>query len=526
MSKVIKFGDESRIKLQKGVNLLADAVSCTLGPRGRNVILDKTSGKSVITKDGVSVAKEIELDDPIENMGAQLVKDVASKTNDLAGDGTTTATVLTQSIFNAGFKFVTAGANPMELKRGIDKATDVVIKHLKENAHKVSTSQEIEQVGTISANGDSSIGKMLAEALEQVGKNGVVTVTESNGITNEVKTVEGMQFEHGYTSPYFVTEQETMEVKYDSPYYLLTDKKITSMDQILPILEKTVSEERPLIIISDDLEGEALATLVMNRLRGNLQVAVVKTPGFGDKKFLNLEDIAVLTGSTIITEKAGLKLEETEIDQLGTSEKVVIDKNTTTIINGAGDPELITKRVELIQSQIDSSDSEYEVEQLQRRLAKLSGGVAVISIGATTEIEMKEKKDRVDDALHATRAAVEEGITLGGGVALIRSISDLEKLEVGTHDEQLGVDIIKTACKAPLSMICSNAGISPEVVINKINSLPYGEGYDARNDEYVDMLKNGIIDPVKVTRLALQHASSVASLLLTTEVVVAIKPEK
>ena len=526
MSKVIKFGDESRIKLQKGVNLLADAVSCTLGPRGRNVIIEKTKGVSIITKDGVSVAKQIELEDPIENMGAQLVKDVASKTNDLAGDGTTTATVLTQSIFNAGFKMVTAGSNPMDLKRGIDKATTSIITHLKEHSQKVSTNKEVEQVGTISANNDSSIGKMLAEAMEQVGKNGVVTVEESRGITNEVKTVDGMQFDKGYSSAYFVTDQDSMEVKYDKPYLLLTDQQISSMDQILPILEQTVAQERGLIIISDDVVGEALSTLVMNRLRGNLKVAAVKSPGFGEKRLDNLEDIAILTNGKVISQKLGDKLEEVVLEDLGICEKIIMDKESTTIINGTGDTTKLSDRIELIKSQINTATSDYDVELLQRRLAKLSGGVAIISIGATTELEMKEKKDRVDDALHATRAAVEEGITMGGGTALLRAIKSLEGLEVENHDQQLGIDIIKTACLSPLSKICENSGVSPEVVLNKLETLPYEFGYDARYDTYIDMIQNGIIDPVKVTRLALLHASSVAGLLLTTEVVVAMNPEK
>jgi len=528
MSKTVKFDVEARNALKAGVDKLANAVRVTLGPKGRNVILQKKFGSPYITKDGVSVAKEIELEDPIENIGAQLVKEVASKTADQAGDGTTTATVLAQAIFNSGLKMVTAGANPMDLKRGIDKAVDVVIDTLHKNSKKISTSTEIEQVATISANNDSEVGKMLADAMGKVGKDGVITVEEARGTQTEVKIVEGMQFDRGYLSPYFITNQEKMEVELDNPYILLYDKKINIMKDILELLESAAGTSRPLLIIADDIEGEALAALVVNKMRGTLKVAAVKAPAFGDRRKEMLEDLAILTGGIVISQDAGFSLDKATLAMCGRAEKINIDKDTTTIINGAGNKEDIIARIDSIKSQIENAPSEYDKEKLQERLAKLSGGVAIIYIGATTEMELKEKKDRVDDALHATRAAVEEGIVIGGGIALLRTLESLNGIVVDNEDQKLGVDIIKSAIQAPFRTIISNGGGSPDVILNKVNEVGVHSnyGYNARTDEYVDMIEAGIIDPTKVTRLALENAASVAGLLLTTECVIATNKEE
>ncbi|GIV39980.1 MAG: 60 kDa chaperonin [Thermonema sp.] len=525
MAKNILFDVDAREKLKKGVDALANAVKVTLGPKGRNVILDKKFGAPAITKDGVSVAKEIELKDPIENMGAQLVKEVASKTADNAGDGTTTATVLTQAIFNAGLKYVAAGANPMDLKRGIDKAVEAVVEHLKKQSKTVDNSNEIAQVATISANNDSEIGKMIADAMEKVGKDGVITVEEAKGTETEVKVVEGMQFDRGYLSPYFVTNPDKMEAELERPYILITDKKISSLKDMLPVLEQVAQSGRPLLIIAEDVEGEALATLVVNKLRGTLRVAAVKAPGFGDRRKAMLEDIAILTGGTVISEERGYKLENATIEYLGQAEKVTIDKDNTTIVNGAGKSEDIKARINQIKAQIETTTSDYDREKLQERLAKLSGGVAILYVGAATEVEMKEKKDRVDDALHATRAAVEEGIVPGGGVALVRAIEALEGLKVENEDQQLGVNIIRTALEAPLRTIASNAGAESSVVVQRVMEGKGDFGYNAREDKFENMIAAGIIDPTKVTRLALENAASIASLLLTTEAVVAELPE-
>ncbi|WP_038031194.1 chaperonin GroEL [Thermonema rossianum] len=525
MAKNILFDVDAREKLKKGVDALANAVKVTLGPKGRNVILDKKFGAPAITKDGVSVAKEIELKDPIENMGAQLVKEVASKTADNAGDGTTTATVLTQAIFNAGLKYVAAGANPMDLKRGIDKAVEAVVEHLKKQSKTVDNSNEIAQVATISANNDSEIGKMIADAMEKVGKDGVITVEEAKGTETEVKVVEGMQFDRGYLSPYFVTNPDKMEAELERPYILITDKKISSLKDMLPVLEQVAQSGRPLLIIAEDVEGEALATLVVNKLRGTLRVAAVKAPGFGDRRKAMLEDIAILTGGTVISEERGYKLENATIEYLGQAEKVTIDKDNTTIVNGAGKSEDIKARINQIKAQIETTTSDYDREKLQERLAKLSGGVAILYVGAATEVEMKEKKDRVDDALHATRAAVEEGIVPGGGVALVRAIEALEQVKVENEDQQLGVNIIRTALEAPLRTIASNAGAESSVVVQRVMEGKGDFGYNAREDKFENMIAAGIIDPTKVTRLALENAASIASLLLTTEAVVAELPE-
>lgn len=525
MAKNILFDVDAREKLKKGVDALANAVKVTLGPKGRNVILDKKFGAPAITKDGVSVAKEIELKDPIENMGAQLVKEVASKTADNAGDGTTTATVLTQAIFNAGLKYVAAGANPMDLKRGIDKAVEAVVEHLRKQSKTVDNSNEIAQVATISANNDSEIGKMIADAMEKVGKDGVITVEEAKGTETEVKVVEGMQFDRGYLSPYFVTNPDKMEAELERPYILITDKKISSLKDMLPVLEQVAQSGRPLLIIAEDVEGEALATLVVNKLRGTLRVAAVKAPGFGDRRKAMLEDIAILTGGTVISEERGYKLENATIEYLGQAEKVTIDKDNTTIVNGAGKSEDIKARINQIKAQIETTTSDYDREKLQERLAKLSGGVAILYVGAATEVEMKEKKDRVDDALHATRAAVEEGIVPGGGVALVRAIEALEGLKVDNEDQQLGVNIIRTALEAPLRTIASNAGAESSVVVQRVLEGKGDFGYNAREDKFENMIAAGIIDPTKVTRLALENAASIASLLLTTEAVVAEMPE-
>jgi chaperonin GroEL len=527
MAKIIKFDTEVRSGLKEGVDKLANAVKVTLGPKGRNVILQKQFGTPHITKDGVSVAKEIELEDPIENIGAQLVKEVASKTADQAGDGTTTATVLAQEIFTLGIKNVAAGANPMDLKRGIDDAVKIVTAELAKLSKPIKTSKEIEQVATISANNDSSIGAMIASAMDKVGKDGIITVEEAKGTETEVKTVEGMQLDRGYLSPYFVTNQESMEAELDTPYILLYDKKISSMKDILPVLEQTAQTGKPLLIIAEDIDGEALATLVVNKLRGTIKVAAIKAPGFGDRRKEILEDIAVLTNGRVISQEVGLTLDKVTLDDLGTTEKITIDKDTTTFINGGGNAETIKTRIDLIKSQIEKTTSDYDKEKLQERLSKLSGGVAILYIGATTEVEMKEKKDRVDDALHATRAAVAEGIVPGGGVALIRAQSALDKLKVDVSDDyHTGILIVSKAIEAPLRTIVSNGGGSAEVVINEVKRGKNNMGYNARTEVYEDLVVAGIIDPTKVTRLALENASSIASLLLTTECIVANKKEE
>jgi chaperonin GroEL len=521
MAKQLFFDTDARDRLKKGVDALADAVKVTLGPKGRNVIIDKKFGAPMITKDGVSVAKEIELSEPIENMGAQLVKEVASKTADNAGDGTTTATVLAQSIFNVGIKNVAAGANPMDLKRGIDKAVAAVVARLKENSQPISTSKEIAQVATVSANNDEEIGKMISDAMDKVGKDGVITVEEAKGTETDVKTVEGMQFDRGYLSPYFVTNTEKMEAELDQPFILIYDKKISSMKELLPVLEPVAQSGKPLLIISEDVDGEALATLVVNKIRGALKVSAVKAPGFGDRRKAMLEDIAILTGGTVISEERGFKLENATLDMLGRAEKINIDKDNTTIVNGAGDSAAIKGRIAEIKAQIDKTTSDYDKEKLQERLAKLSGGVAILYIGAATEVEMKEKKDRVDDALHATRAAVQEGVVVGGGVALVRAAEALIDLKGENEDQDTGINIIRLAIESPLRTIVSNAGGEPSVVINKIRDNKGNYGYNARTDVYEDLFKAGVIDPTKVTRLALENAASIAALLLTTECVVA-----
>ena len=522
MAKELFFKTDARDRLKKGVDALADAVKVTLGPKGRNVIIDKKFGAPTITKDGVTVAKEIELDNPIENMGAQLVKEVASKTADDAGDGTTTATVLAQSIFSVGIKNVAAGANPMDLKRGIDKAVSAIVNELKASSKTISTRKEIAQVGTISSNNDEEIGNMIADAMEKVGKDGVITVEEAKGTETEVRTVEGMQFDRGYLSPYFTTNTEKMEAELENPYILIYDKKISSMKELLPILEPVAQSGRPLLIIAEDVDGEALATLVVNKIRGALKVAAVKAPGFGDRRKAMLEDIATLTGGTVISEERGYKLENVTIDYLGTAEKINIDKDVTTIVNGAGEKSAIKGRINEIKSQIEKTTSDYDREKLQERLAKLSGGVAILYIGAATEIEMKEKKDRVDDALHATRAAVQEGVVVGGGVALIRASKVLDNLKGLNEDEDTGINIIRLAVESPLRTIVANSGGEGSVVINKIketNDVHFG--YNARTDQYEDLFKAGVVDPTKVTRLALENAASIAALLLTTECVIA-----
>ncbi|MEQ8474139.1 MAG: chaperonin GroEL [Marinoscillum sp.] len=526
MAKDIFFNTEARDSIKRGVDILADAVKVTLGPKGRNVILDKKFGAPTVTKDGVSVAKEIELKEPIENMGAQLVKEVASKTADDAGDGTTTATVLTQAIFGHGIKNVAAGANPMDLKRGIDKAVAKVVENLRAQSKDISTSEEISQVASVSANNDAEIGKMIADAMDKVGKDGVITVEEAKGTETEVKTVEGMQFDRGYLSPYFVTNTEKMEAELENPYILIYDKKVSNMKELLPILEATAQTGKPLLIIAEDVEGEALATLVVNKIRGSLKIAAVKAPGFGDRRKAMLEDIAVLTGGTVISEERGYKLENATLDYLGTAEKINIDKDNTIIVNGAGKKEEIEGRVNQIKSQIENTTSDYDKEKLQERLAKLSGGVAILYIGAATEVEMKEKKDRVDDALHATRAAVQEGVVAGGGVALIRALKALEGLELDNIDQTTGVKIVYNAIQAPLRTIVSNAGGEASVVVNAVLAGKDDYGFNAATGEYVNMFKAGIIDPTKVTRLALENAASIAALLLTTECVIADHPEE
>ena len=525
MAKEILFDVEARNKIKKGVDALANAVKVTLGPKGRNVVIDKKFGAPTVTKDGVTVAKEIELSDPVENMGAQLVKEVASKTNDAAGDGTTTATVLAQAIYTAGIKSVTAGANPMDLKRGIDKAVISIVKNLKEQAKPIANSDEIAQIATISGNNDPAIGNRIAEAMKVVGKDGVITVEEAKGTEDELKTVEGMQFDRGYLSPYFVTNPEKMETELENPLILIHDKKISSLKDVLPILEKAQQTGRPLLIIAEDIDGEALAALVVNKIRGSLKIAAVKAPGFGDRRKAMLEDIATLTGGTLISEDQGYKLEAADIPQLGQAEKVVIDKDNTTIVNGAGDAELIKGRVNQIKAQVESTTSDYDKEKLQERLAKLAGGVAVIYVGAATEVEMKEKKDRVDDALHATRAAVEEGIVAGGGTALIRAIGALGGIKSENDDEDHGINIVRTAIEAPLRTIVNNAGGEGSVVVNKVKEGSADFGYNAKTNVYENLIETGVIDPVKVTRLALENAASISGLLLTTECVIADTPE-
>ncbi len=518
MAKDITFDIEARDGLKRGVDKLADAVKVTLGPKGRNVIISKSFGAPQVTKDGVSVAKEIELEDALEDMGAQMVKEVASKTNDLAGDGTTTATVLAQAIVKEGLRNVAAGANPMDLKRGIDKAVEAITKDLEKQAKKVGNSSEkIQQVAAISANNDSTIGELIAAAFDKVGKEGVITVEEAKGTDTYVDVVEGMQFDRGYLSPYFVTDADKMIADLDNPYILLFDKKISNLQEILPILEPVAQSGRPLLIIAEDVEGQALATLVVNKLRGGLKIAAVKAPGFGDRRKAMLEDIAILTGGTVISEERGFSLENASLDMLGTAETVTIDKDNTTIVNGSGKATDIKARVNQIKAQIETTTSDYDKEKLQERLAKLAGGVAVLYVGAASEVEMKEKKDRVDDALHATRAAVEEGIVAGGGVALVRAIAALEKLTTDNLDEVTGVQIVARAIESPLRTIVENAGGEGSVVINKVLEGKKDFGYDAKSEEYVDMLKAGIIDPKKVTRIALENAASVAGMILTTE---------
>ncbi|MBK6876426.1 MAG: chaperonin GroEL [Ignavibacteria bacterium] len=525
-SKIITFNTEARAALKKGVDTLANAVKVTLGPKGRNVVIDKKFGAPTVTKDGVTVAKEIELEDPIENMGAQMVKEVASKTSDVAGDGTTTATVLAQAIYREGLKHVTSGANPMDLKRGIDKAVETLVKGLKDLSSPIKENKEIAQVGSISANNDKYIGDLIAEAMDKVGKDGVITVEEAKGTETTVDVVEGMQFDRGYLSPYFVTDAESMEAELEDPYILIHDKKISTMKDLLPILEKAVQSGRGMLILAEDVEGEALATLVVNKLRGTLKVVAVKAPGFGDRRKAMLEDIAVLTKGTVISEEQGYKLENATVSYLGTAKRVVVDKDNTTIVEGAGDKEDIKKRINEIKSQIDKTTSDYDKEKLQERLAKLSGGVAVLKIGASTEVEMKEKKARVEDALHATRAAVEEGIVPGGGVALLRVSSKLDGLKDENHDIMTGISIIKKAIEEPIRQIVENAGLEGSVVINKVKEGKDNYGFNAATENYEDLVKAGVIDPTKVTRVALENAASVAGLLLMTEATVVEKPEK
>jgi chaperonin GroEL len=525
MAKQIIFDTEARNKLRKGVDIISKAVKVTLGPKGRNVIIDKKFGAPSVTKDGVSVAKEVEVKDPIENMGAQLVKEVASKTADDAGDGTTTATVLAQAIYVNGIKNVAAGANPMDLKRGIDKAVEAIVADLHKQSKPIKDFQEIAQVGTISANNDPEVGKMISEAMDKVGKDGVITVEEAKGTETEVKTVEGMQFDRGYLSPYFVTDAEKMEAELETPYILIYDKKISTMKELLPILEAAAQTGKPLLIVAEDVDGEALATLVVNKIRGSLKIAAVKAPGFGDRRKAMLEDIAILTGGTVISEERGFKLENATLDFLGTAEKVNIDKDNTTIVNGGGKKEEIQGRINQIKSQIETTTSDYDKEKLQERLAKLSGGVAILYIGAATEIEMKEKKDLVDDALHATRAAVQEGVVAGGGVAFIRAIKALDKIKTSNEDQATGVNIVRIALESPLRTIVENAGREGSVIVQRIKEEKGNFGYNAQTDAFADLVEEGVIDPTKVTRLALENAASIASLLLTTECVVAEEPE-
>jgi chaperonin GroEL len=524
-AKILQYDEEARKSILKGVNTLADAVKVTLGPKGRNVILDKSYGAPTVTKDGVTVAKEIELEDKFENMGAQMVKEVASKTSDVAGDGTTTATLLAQAIYREGAKSVAAGSNPMDIKRGIEKAVAVVVKELAKLSKPTKDQKEIAQVGTISANNDEAIGAIIAEAMGKVGKEGVITVEEAKGLETELEIVEGMQFDRGYVSPYFVTNAEKMEVNLDDCFILINEKKISSMKDLLPILEQIAKMGRPLLIIAEDIEGESLATLVVNKIRGTLQVAAVKAPGFGDRRKAMLEDIAILTGGKMISEDMGAKLENTKLEDLGRAKKIVIDKDNTTIIDGAGERAALEGRVKQIRAQIDETTSDYDREKLQERLAKLVGGVAVIKVGAATETEMKEKKARVEDALNATRAAVEEGIVPGGGVAYIRTLPALDKLKL-EGDQQVGVNIVKKALEEPLKMIVFNAGHEGSIAVEKVKGKKGAFGFNARTDEYEDLIEAGVIDPTKVTRFALQNAASVAALMLTTQCMIADKPEE
>ena len=526
MAKEIKFDIESRDALKRGVDALANAVKVTLGPKGRNVVIEKSFGAPHVTKDGVSVAKEIELEDKVENMGAQMVKEVASKTNDIAGDGTTTATVLAQAIVREGLKNVAAGANPMDLKRGIDKAVSAVVENLKSQSQQVGDNNDkIKQVASVSANNDETIGGLIADAFARVGKEGVITVEEAKGIDTTVDVVEGMQFDRGYQSPYFVTNPDKMVAELDNPYILLVEKKISSMKELLPVLEPVAQQGKSLLIISEEVEGEALATLVVNKLRGSLKIAAVKAPGFGDRRKAMLEDIAILTGGQVISEERGFTMENASIELLGKAEKVVIDKDNTTIVNGAGDDAQIKARVNQIKAQLESTTSDYDREKLQERLAKLAGGVAVLYVGAASEVEMKEKKDRVDDALHATRAAVEEGIVAGGGVALVRAIESLNNLSGANQDENTGIRIVKRAIDEPLRQIVANAGGEGSVIVAKVAEGKADFGYNAKTDKFVNMLEAGIIDPTKVTRVALENAASVAGMLLTTECVITEIPK-
>ena len=524
-AKDVKFGDSVRVKMLQGVNILADAVKVTLGPKGRNVVLDKSFGAPTVTKDGVSVAKEIELEDKFENMGAQMVKQVASQTSDEAGDGTTTATVLAQSIVNEGHKSVAAGMNPMDLKRGIDKAITTAVAFVEKLSVPCADDNTIAQVGTISANGDVDVGGIIAEAMQKVGKEGVITVEEGNGIDNELDVVEGMQFDRGYLSPYFVTNQDSMTTELDNPFILLHDKKISNIRDMLPLLESVAKAGRPLLIIAEDIEGEALATLVVNNLRGTVKAAACKAPGFGDRRKAMLEDIAILTGGTVISEEVGLSLEGATVEDLGTAKKVTLNKDNTTIVDGAGDQKAIQARVNQIRAQIEDTSSDYDREKLQERVAKLAGGVAVIKVGAGSEIEMKEKKARVEDALHSTRAAVKEGIVPGGGVALVRALDSLTKLQGDNDDQNVGINIVRKAFEAPLRQIVTNAGEEASVIVAKIREGKGSYGFNAANGEYGDMIEMGILDPAKVTRTALQAAGSVAGLMITTEVMIAESPK-
>lgn len=524
-AKDVKFGDSARTKMIAGVNVLADAVKVTLGPKGRNVVIDRSFGAPHITKDGVSVAKEITLKDKFENMGAQLVREVSSKTNDIAGDGTTTATVLAQAILNEGIKSVTAGMNPMDLKRGIDLAVKAVVADIRATAKPASDTKAIEQVGSISANSDTTVGKLIAEAMERVGKEGVITVEEGSGFEDALDVVEGMQFDRGYISPYFANKQDTLTAELENPFILLVDKKVGNIRELITVLEAVAKTGKPLLIIAEDVEGEALATLVVNNMRGIIKVCAVKAPGFGDRRKAMLQDIAILTGGTVISEEIGMSLEQTSLEHLGTAHKVTVSKENTVIVDGAGNAGQIAERVQQIRAQIEESTSEYDKEKLQERVAKLAGGVAVIKIGAATEVEMKEKKDRVDDALHATRAAVEEGVVAGGGVALVRAASALDGLTGANDDQNVGINILRRAIEAPLRQIVANAGDEPSVVINAVKNGEGNYGYNAATGEYGDMLEMGILDPAKVTRSALEHAASVAGLMLTTECMITEIPE-
>lgn len=525
-AKEIQFSTDARHKMLDGVNVLANAVKVTLGPKGRNVVLEKSFGAPTVTKDGVSVAKEIELEDKFENMGVQMVKEVASKTADIAGDGTTTATVLAQSILNEGLKAVAAGMNPMDLKRGIDKAVTTAVDELHKISKPCEDNKSIQQVGTISANSDETIGKLIAEAMEKVGKDGVITVEEGSSLQDELDVVEGMQFDRGYLSPYFVNNTEKMLAELEDPYILIHDKKISNIRELLPTLESVAKTGKPLLIVAEDIEGEALATLVVNNMRGILKVAAVKAPGFGDRRKAMLQDIAILTGGEVISEEVGLSLDKVELDQLGSAKKVVISKDDTTVVDGAGSKQELEARVGQIRAQLEETTSDYDKEKLQERIAKLAGGVAVIKVGAATEVEMKEKKDRIDDALHATRAAVEEGIVPGGGVALIRALQAIKDLKGDNHDQDVGIGIARRAMEEPLRQIAANAGDEPSVIVNKVKEGEGNYGYNAASGEYGDMVEMGILDPTKVTRSALQHAGSISGLMITTEAMVAEKPKK